>query len=140
MDNLIPPAQAREEAALGEDARIKAARRASMMNSIFRLDAQQRLPHPHAKGAGEARGSKPIFLDGMDGAEAGPYVDHSQRSKHNKTFSGQSSSIVTETSQSFVSGPVVNRTGGLDASGDRRAYASADRSHSVEVGEDEEVE
>ena len=30
--------------------------------------------------------------------------------------------------------------GGLDVSADRRAYASAERSHSVEVGEDEEVE
>ena len=140
MDNLIPPAQAREEAALGEDARIKAARRASMMNSIFRLNEQQRHPHPHTKGAGEARGSKPIYLDGMDGAEVGPYADQSQRSKHNKTLSGQSSSMVTETSQSFVSGAAGNRAGGLDVSADRRAYASAERSHSVEVGEDEEVE
>ena len=66
-------------------------------------------------------------------------------SRHNKTHSGQSSSLRTETSQSFVSGAPGSRPGGLDAAlehlVDHRAYASADRSASVEeVGEDEEDE
>ena len=152
MDNLIPSAPPREEVITGQDSRIKEARRASMMNSIFRLNEMQRqqekdkypnkFQNAHVAGAGKQRGSKPIYLDGMDGMDADPYAEKSM-SKHNKTHSGASSSMVTETSQSFVSQATGNRRTGLDMSMKRSAFASAhDRTNSFsqERGEEDEVE